>query len=737
MTMKRIYGRVAPVCGRTGGKPVRLSDTKVGALYATRDLGRLFGKENVLAMWHRGHGAIRAPEDASRQAQDHDNMVTVSVKYLTEAEREEYRVTIKDGALLQGGKPLDTSKADSMWVGAPKGWYLFVMDAFGRFYAADAKKEYAARGLGDYFRACDANLYEAVSAGIALRHWTKGAPVDHYKTVLLGADVPCALNLPGGKLGSDAPADVGAKWLADLGRTPFGTTAVANRIAGRPAERKAKAERKEAEAKAQATQPAPDQGALYPQTRYVTESERDEALTQGGTRYATESEPLTTGGMRYATSNESLTTGGMRYATESEQGGMRYATENTLAFDPSSDPESSASPLVDDVSDPGSYDSSDDSYEAPNAGLGPKAPVRHKRARADTGWACLQTIKPGQGVFVVTAPRTAKGTLDLAKLQTHAADWKAVQAEYAKEWQQREDANKTKHDDRQRLQQEKHDAAQQELPEAQRTAYVVEPFVPAPFVEQPYPGDPSESPESGGWVCRNCWARRRTWPTVQFFPQGKELEKEQVDKLYAHVKDEAKSGLPHAFKLLEALKPLVTKAQWLALRSYSSAKAPTRIEVFHHSSFLAGAPVAAAGEMQVSGGIVDYISNQSGHYLPPGPFLEQAQQQLHLEGVTTAHLQYQGNSSSADARSSSTAHGSQDDILSALRDSLERGVKLSRVKQEPRKEAGDAAIPCAGETAPGTPCKATSATVDFMDYVEGKGFVCQGCLDRTAGKGQE
>jgi len=37
---------------------------------------------------------------------------------------------------------------------------------------------------------------------------------------------------------------------------------------------------------------------------------------------------------------------------------------------------------------------------------------------------------------------------------------------------------------------------------------------------------------------------------------------------------------------------------------------------FHHSSFLAGQPVACAGEIQVNNGILEAISNASGHYLP-------------------------------------------------------------------------------------------------------------------------
>jgi hypothetical protein len=44
----------------------------------------------------------------------------------------------------------------------------------------------------------------------------------------------------------------------------------------------------------------------------------------------------------------------------------------------------------------------------------------------------------------------------------------------------------------------------------------------------------------------------------------------------------------------------------------------------HHSSLLAGAPVACAGELLVFDGRLLLISNQSGHYRPPPRALAQA-----------------------------------------------------------------------------------------------------------------
>ncbi|WP_218581945.1 hypothetical protein, partial [Nocardia cyriacigeorgica] len=38
---------------------------------------------------------------------------------------------------------------------------------------------------------------------------------------------------------------------------------------------------------------------------------------------------------------------------------------------------------------------------------------------------------------------------------------------------------------------------------------------------------------------------------------------------------------------------------------------------FHHSSFLAGGPVAGAGELEVIDGVLQLVTDSSGHYRPP------------------------------------------------------------------------------------------------------------------------
>jgi hypothetical protein len=62
--------------------------------------------------------------------------------------------------------------------------------------------------------------------------------------------------------------------------------------------------------------------------------------------------------------------------------------------------------------------------------------------------------------------------------------------------------------------------------------------------------------------------------------------------------------------------------------------APNR---FHHSSFVAGAPVIAAGEMRVHRGKLVAITNRSGHYAPPPSCLHLVMQRLKALGVGSLH----------------------------------------------------------------------------------------------------
>jgi len=55
---------------------------------------------------------------------------------------------------------------------------------------------------------------------------------------------------------------------------------------------------------------------------------------------------------------------------------------------------------------------------------------------------------------------------------------------------------------------------------------------------------------------------------------------------------------------------------------------------FHHSSLIGGGPVAFAGEFTVTGGVVTWVSNRSGHYPNPASHLARALHSLRRQGVT-------------------------------------------------------------------------------------------------------
>jgi len=55
---------------------------------------------------------------------------------------------------------------------------------------------------------------------------------------------------------------------------------------------------------------------------------------------------------------------------------------------------------------------------------------------------------------------------------------------------------------------------------------------------------------------------------------------------------------------------------------------------FHHSSFLAGQPVAAAGDIAIDNGVITAISRKSGHYRPTHEQLNQVVQQLADQNIS-------------------------------------------------------------------------------------------------------
>jgi hypothetical protein len=61
--------------------------------------------------------------------------------------------------------------------------------------------------------------------------------------------------------------------------------------------------------------------------------------------------------------------------------------------------------------------------------------------------------------------------------------------------------------------------------------------------------------------------------------------------------------------------------------------APQRVMEFHHSSFLSGDPVAAAGELEIAHGQVITHSRKSGHYKPSKEHHEQFIAEMNEKGI--------------------------------------------------------------------------------------------------------
>jgi hypothetical protein len=68
------------------------------------------------------------------------------------------------------------------------------------------------------------------------------------------------------------------------------------------------------------------------------------------------------------------------------------------------------------------------------------------------------------------------------------------------------------------------------------------------------------------------------------------------------------------------------------------------INLFHHSSFVGGAPVAGAGELYFTNGVLTGVSNESGHYMPEFIHLKQVLQEFQSRGVdmSTVRVQVHG-----------------------------------------------------------------------------------------------
>ncbi len=97
------------------------------------------------------------------------------------------------------------------------------------------------------------------------------------------------------------------------------------------------------------------------------------------------------------------------------------------------------------------------------------------------------------------------------------------------------------------------------------------------------------------------------------------------------------SGDPHTFLLNTKDGP---NGQYIFVMDgdgniYSASKGV----VHHHSSFLAGGPVAAAGHWTIEYGALKTICNDSGHYQPPFDYTQQVLDELKKRGVDVSGVQ--------------------------------------------------------------------------------------------------
>jgi hypothetical protein len=75
---------------------------------------------------------------------------------------------------------------------------------------------------------------------------------------------------------------------------------------------------------------------------------------------------------------------------------------------------------------------------------------------------------------------------------------------------------------------------------------------------------------------------------------------------------------------------------------YAGEQLTRDMELIHHSSLLAGAPVASAGHIFVVNGRLVALNSRSGHYLPPPEIFQQVIEELQKRGVDVSGAQVNG-----------------------------------------------------------------------------------------------
>jgi hypothetical protein len=272
-------------------------------------------------------------------------------------------------------------------------------------------------------------------------------------------------------------------------------------------------------------------------------------------------------------------------------------------------------------------------------------------------------------------------------------------------------------------------------------------------------------PEGGAWVCDACYRRRgrETLPDGKRAPKWPLVSRPSLDWNKAAEYMKRPDKVNEIFSLLDALEdqdPGLAKRVIPALRAAATEElakqakedpsSPTRkVTLLHHSSLLAGGPVACAGGLGVKEGVLHYIDNNSGHYSPPRPLLVQALARLFALGADMKKVEVHTMDGNKYYDFPDDWHklrpligdlddpealvrgyqGPDEDRLAQFRRALAEYIgQLRRSANLVARPPNAPPVPCATEG-----CGATSTAVLGDDV--GETFLCQKCLDaRLLGK---
>ena len=258
----------------------------------------------------------------------------------------------------------------------------------------------------------------------------------------------------------------------------------------------------------------------------------------------------------------------------------------------------------------------------------------------------------------------------------------------------------------------------------------------------------ADLPEGGAWVCNACFDRRGRerckvrWPVIVRPNVDLPEIRAWIDQRWTR-----KAQYPCALDAIDERKPEYRRAA-VELRSAAAQRVggtPRKMLLLHHSSFLAGGPVACAGSLKVEKGVILEINNNSGHYSPPRPLLIQVVARLAELGVDVRPLKvyYLKDKEqvlvnvAADWPAFRAALGSVHDPEDMERKYLGPGVDIRAdfrdlLRETTRRMRRSGRLYARSPDAAPAPCATSGCAGDgtcvAIDEV-GETFLCQTCLD--------